>query len=74
MEQIIISTPFIKLDQFLKFAGVVEVGTDAKFLATGGFIKVNGKLETRRGRKLYPGDEVAVDYEDDHIRLQVCES
>ncbi len=34
---------------------------DAKFIIQDGLVKVNGEVEVRRGRKLYPGDKVVVD-------------
>lgn len=60
MESINISTEFIKLDQFLKWCGVADNGVMGKHMVLDGMVKVNGKLEERRGRKLYPGDEVEV--------------
>lgn len=48
----------IKLDQFLKLKGVVDTGGQAKLLIQAGEVKVNGKVETRRGRKLMAGDRV----------------
>jgi ribosome-associated protein len=53
-----IDTEFIKLDSFLKAASLVSSGGEAKMLITDGMVRVNGKAETRRGRKLYPGDRV----------------
>ena len=50
---------FIKLDQFLKFVGVVQTGGEAKLLIQGGQVEVNGSIETRRGRKLVQGDRVS---------------
>ena len=50
----------IKLDQFLKFAGLVETGGQAKMLIQGGEVTVNGEVELRRGRKLNAGDRVEV--------------
>jgi len=58
METIKISSEFIKLDQFLKWAGVADSGVMAKHMVLDGIVKVNGELEERRGRKLYPGDVV----------------
>lgn len=58
MEEVKISTEFIKLDQFLKWTGVCDTGVDAKIFITEGKVKVNGELEIRRGKKLYPGDKV----------------
>lgn len=51
---------FIKLDQFLKLAQVVQTGGEAKHLIRSGEVMVNGVEETRRGRKLYHGDLVQV--------------
>lgn len=48
----------IKLDQFLKWRGLVETGGHAKQLIQGGEVLVNGEVETRRGRKLRTGDVV----------------
>lgn len=47
---------FIKLGQALKAAGLVGSGVDAKIVIQDGMVKVNGKVETRRGKKLYDGD------------------
>jgi ribosome-associated protein len=47
---------FIKLGQAMKKAGLVGSGIDAKFLIQDGNVTVNGEVETRRGRKLFPGD------------------
>lgn len=57
------STDYIKLDQFLKLARIVQSGGEAKVLIRSGFVSVNGTQETRRGRKLYAGDEVEVEGE-----------
>lgn len=50
----------IKLDQFLKVNGVVQTGGEAKLLIQDGQVRVNGSVETRRGRKLMQGDRVSV--------------
>ena len=47
---------FIKLGQALKAAGLVESGVEAKDVIQNGLVLVNGEIDTRRGRKLYPGD------------------
>ncbi len=51
----------IKLDQFLKFLGIAQTGGQAKHMIVDGAVKVNGTLETRRGRKLVTGDKVTVE-------------
>lgn len=50
----------IKLDQYLKFVGVAATGGEAKLLIQNGNVKVNGEIETRRGRKLITGDAVII--------------
>lgn len=54
IENIKISTEFIKLDQFLKWTGYCDSGVEAKELILAGEVKVNEELEIRRGRKIYP--------------------
>ena len=60
MEKIEIKTEFIKLDSFLKYAGVAENGAHAKEMILDGEVKVNGETELRRGKKLYKGDFVKI--------------
>jgi ribosome-associated protein len=55
-----ITTPYLKLDCFLKAVDAVSSGGEAKLLIADGQVLVNGEVELRRGRKLYPGDRVAV--------------
>ena len=54
--EIEIRDEFIKLDSFLKFAGAVMTGGEAKELIQGGKVKVNGEVCTMRGKKMRPGD------------------
>ena len=51
-----IKDEYIKLGQALKLAGLVDSGVDAKFVVQDGLVKVNGEIDTRRGKKLYSGD------------------
>ncbi|WP_251446281.1 RNA-binding S4 domain-containing protein [Vermiculatibacterium agrestimuris] len=55
-----ITTEFIKLEALLKFAGVTETGGEAKGAIQAGEVKVNGEVCTMRGKKLRPGDQVAL--------------
>lgn len=50
----------IRLGQFLKLANLVQDGLEAKILIQNGEVRVNGVVETRRGRKLIHGDQVMV--------------
>lgn len=68
MEIIKLRDEFIKLGQALKAAGLVESGVDAKEVIVKGLVVVNGEIETRRGRKLYDGDEV--EFDGDKISIQ----
>ena len=49
----------IRLGQLLKAAGLVDSGGEAKSVLAEGVVRVNGEVETRRGRQLVPGDVVA---------------
>ena len=60
-ETVKIQTEFIKLDALLKFAGVMETGGEAKEAIQAGEVKVNGEVCTMRGKKLRPGDVVALE-------------
>ena len=51
-----IHTPFIKLDQALKFCGIAETGGHAKELVEKGAVRVNGETCLMRGKKLAEGD------------------
>ena len=55
-----IHTEYIDLLQFLKATGIAATGGEAKMLVDEGFIRVNGEDESRRRRKLRPGDRVDV--------------
>ncbi len=56
-----IRTPYIELDSFLKFAGVVFTGGEAKIMIKEGLVLVNGEICTMRKKKLYPDDRVTVE-------------
>ena len=51
----------IRLGQLLKLADLVDTGSDAKLLLADGDVRVNGEVETRRGRQIVRGDVVTVD-------------
>ena len=60
MRDVAITDDGIRLGQLLKLANVVTSGADAKFVLQAGEVMVNGEVETRRGRQLHRGDEVAL--------------
>jgi len=61
VKEVFIHTETINLDQFLKWAGLVSTGGEAKIAISQGNVKVNGEVETRRSRKLKIND--VVEYE-----------
>ena len=56
MTNIEVKPPFIKLDQFLKFANVIYSGGEAKTVILEGMVEVNGEVCTMRGKKMRRGD------------------
>ncbi|WZL81538.1 RNA-binding S4 domain-containing protein [Vallitaleaceae bacterium 9-2] len=67
MKEIKIDQPFIKLGQVLKLAGIADSGSYAKLFISDGLVQVNGEVDTRRGRKVYPGDVIT--FEDQTIKI-----
>ena len=67
MEKISINTDIIKLDQFLKWAGVSASGADAKNIILEGKVKVNNEVVLQRGKKLHKGDIITVEGENEFI-------
>ncbi|MBE5957618.1 MAG: RNA-binding S4 domain-containing protein [Lachnospiraceae bacterium] len=56
MQTIKIKDDYIKLGQAMKLAGLVSSGIEAKIVIQDGQVLVNGEVDTRRGKKLVPGD------------------
>ena len=59
INKIVINTDFIKLDSFLKYANAVSSGGIAKIIIANGEVKVNNKVCTARGKKLFEGDIIS---------------
>ncbi len=68
MQVIKLREDYIKLGQALKAAGLVENGVDAKFVIQDGLVKVNGSIETQRGKKLVAGD--LVEFDGEQIKIE----
>ena len=68
MQEVKITTEYIKLDALLKFAALVGTGGEAKEVIQEGQVKVNGEVCTMRGKKCRPGDIIEFAGE----TLQVC--
>jgi len=68
MEVIKIKDDFIKLGQLLKLAGFVDSGLEAKIVIQDGQVKVNGEVDTRRGKKVVAGD--VVEYQGKQVKVE----
>lgn len=60
MTKIKINTEYITLGQFLKMSDIISSGGAAKFFLAENEVLVDGEVDQRRGRKLYPGMKVIV--------------
>lgn len=67
MNKIKINTEIIKLDAFLKWAGIVSSGSEAKIYIQDGLVKVNSEICNQRGKKLKIGDIVNFENSDYEI-------
>ena len=61
MIEIKIETEFIKLDQFLKYAGIVQTGGEAKMMIQDGMIKLNKEVVIQRGKKIRKDDIIEIE-------------
>lgn len=59
IEEVSIEGEMIRLGQFLKFAGLLDSGGNAKEVIIDGYVMVNGEVDRRRGRQLHDGDLVS---------------
>lgn len=64
MIEIKINTEFIKLDSFLKWAGIASLGSEAKLYISDELVTVNGEVCTQRGKKIGPNDIVGFNGEE----------
>ena len=67
MKTVKLRDEYIKLGQALKAAGLVSSGLDAKFVIQDVLVKVNGEVETQRGKKLYDG--AVVEFDGEQIKI-----
>lgn len=68
MQIVKIKDEYIKLGQLIKFAGLVDNGVEAKYTIQNSLVLVNGQIDTRRGRKIVPGD--IVKFKDEEIKVE----
>ena len=60
---------YIKLGQALKAAGLVDTGAEAKIAVQDGLVRLNGRIEVQRGKKLVAGD--MVEYRGKNVKIEV---
>ena len=68
MREIIISQEPIELNKLLKFENMVSSGGEAKYVISEGQVIVNGKVETRKHKKIFSGD--IIEFGNDNIRIK----
>lgn len=69
MRVVKISEEPIELYKILKFENLVDSGGEAKYWISEGQVRVNGKVETRKRKKIFSGD--VVEFGKNKIRVQV---
>jgi len=60
-KKIKITTDFITLGQFIKLTNILESGGMVKSYLKDVGVLLNGEKEHRRGKKLFPGDNVEIE-------------
>ena len=60
-----LESEFVELYKILKFEGLADSGGNAKQAIANGLVSVNGEVETRKRKKIRPGDQI--DFIDHHI-------
>jgi len=73
VEVLYITTEYIQLNQAIKLCGWAENGGHANELIVDGFVKVNGKTELQKRKKLYPGttsQETVVEFNGSSIKIE----
>ena len=71
MRVVEISHEPVELYKILKFDGMAATGGEAKLVISEGLVQVNGKIETRKRKKIFTGD--IIEFEQETIRIQVSE-
>lgn len=66
-KEIKITTEYIELQQLLKKVDIISSGGEAKIFLSENEILVDGVIDSRRGRKLYPGTRVKINEVEYHI-------
>ena len=61
MKNIFIRTDYLELKNLLKMTNTIQTGGEARYYLQENYVLVNGEKDNRRGRKLYPGDQVEIE-------------
>lgn len=61
MKNIFIRTEYLELKNLLKMTNTIQTGGEAKYYLQENYVLINGEKDNRRGRKLYPGDQVEIE-------------
>jgi len=72
MKTIKINGEYLELGKLLKIANVISSGGEAKYYLQENNVLVNGEVENRRGKKLYPGDVVKIENEEYTIKWSIA--
>lgn len=70
MKEVEINQEPVELYKILKFEGMASSGGEAKLIIEQGQVMVNGKVETRKRKKMLSGD--IIEYAGDKIRLKLA--
>ena len=68
MRVVEITSEPVELYKILKFEGMVASGGEAKLVISEGLVLVNGKVETRKRKKIVAGD--TIEFNQEKIRIQ----
>lgn len=63
-----LDSEYIELQNVLKVLSLVDSGAMAKNIIQDGLVKVNGEVDTRRGKKIRKGDIIELFDE----RIEIC--
>lgn len=55
-----LESEFVELYKILKFEGIADSGGAAKQAIAAGLVRVNGEVETRKRKKISPGDQIKI--------------
>lgn len=72
MQEIIIKNEYIELAKLLKLCDLISTGGEFKMVVDDWTITLNGEPVNQKGKKVYVGDTVIVETEDNTFEYKVC--